>query len=62
MLWGTFAFSLCLTILIIYVPFLRDLFSFTFIDAKEFATAAGIAILIIPIVEIAKFIQRRMNK
>ncbi len=61
-LWGTFAFSLCLTILIIYVPFLRDLFSFTFIDAKEFATAAGIAILIIPIVEIAKFIQRRMNK
>ena len=62
LLWGTLVFSLVLTVVIIYVPFLRNIFSFTFIGFKEFATAVGIAVLIIPIVEIAKFIQRSMGK
>ena len=51
-----------LTVIIIYVPFLRNIFSFTFIGFKEFATAVGIAVLIVPIVEIAKLIQRSMGK
>ena len=62
LLWGTLVFSLVLTVVIIYVPFLRNIFSFTFIGFKEFATAVGIAVLIIPIVEIAKLIQRSMGK
>ncbi len=62
LLWGTLVFSLVLTVIIIYVPFLRKIFSFTFIGLKEFATAVAIAVLIIPIVEIAKLIQRSMEK
>ena len=62
LLWGTLVFSLVLTVIIIYVPFLRKIFSFTLIGLKEFATAIGIAILIIPIVEISKLIQRSKEK
>jgi Ca2+-transporting ATPase len=62
MLWATFAFSLIMTVLILYVPVLRKLFSFSYIDGKEFLIAVGIAFLIIPIVEIAKLIQRNINK
>ena len=61
-LWGTLILSLVLTVLILYVPVLRNLFSFTFIDLKEFAIALGIAVSIIPIVEIIKLIQRKMEK
>ena len=57
-LWATFAFSIVLTVVILYVPVLRNLFSFTFIDGKEFAIAFGLAFLIIPIVEISKLIKR----
>ena len=60
-LWGTFALSLILTVLIIYVPVLRKLFSFSEISLNEFLIALGIAFLIIPIVEISKLI-RRMKK
>ncbi len=61
-LWATLCFSLVLTVVILYVPALRNIFSFSFIDAKEFGIAVGIAILIIPIVEIAKLIQRAAGK
>ena len=62
-LWGTLALALSLTIIILYVPFLRDKFSFSHISLKEFGVACGIAFLIIPIVEITKLIKRaRMKK
>ncbi len=61
-LWITLVFSLVLTVVILYVPKLRELFSFAFIDGKEFLIAFGIALLIIPIVEIAKIIERAMEK
>ena len=61
-LWGTLVLSLVLTIAILYVPVLRNLFSFSFIDGKEFAIAVGIAFLIIPIIEVAKLIQRKTGK
>ena len=61
-LWATFAFSIVLTVVILYVPVLRNLFSFTFIDGKEFAIAFGLAFLIIPIVEISKLIKRLRAK
>lgn len=61
-LWLTLVFSLILTVSILYIPALRTLFSFSYIDGREFAVAAGIAFLIIPIVEIAKLIQRAIEK
>ena len=53
------AASLIATILVIYVPFLRDAFGFEFIDPVEFVIAVVLAALIIPIVEIIKFIERK---
>ncbi len=61
-LWITLAVSLILTISILYIPALRNLFSFSFISLKEFGIAVGIAILIIPIIEITKLIQRSIKK
>ncbi len=61
-LWLTLAMSLVLTILILYVPVLRNLFSFSAIDIKEFLIAVGIAVLIIPIVEISKIIKRAKKR
>jgi Cation transport ATPase len=58
LLWGTLIFSVVLTLLIIYIPALANIFSFNALGIKEFAAAVGLAILIIPIVEIAKLIQR----
>jgi len=61
-LWGSLILSLILTITVIYVPFLAEIFEFTSIDFKEFAIAVGLAISIIPIMEIVKFIQRKLKK
>ena len=61
-LWGTLALALTLTVIILYVPFLRDKFSFSHISLKEFAVAFGIAFLIIPIVEITKIFKRARLK
>jgi len=59
---GAFAASLILTTLVIYVPFLRDAFGFESISAVEYFTAMGLAITIIPLVEISKLIVRWVEK
>ena len=41
--------------------FLAAAFQFTPIDLNEYAIALGLAILIIPIMEIVKFIQRKLG-
>jgi Ca2+-transporting ATPase len=61
-LWATLVFSVVLTVTILYVPVLRNLFSFSFIDGKEIFTSVGIAFIIIPIVEISKIIKNAMHK
>ena len=61
-LWGSLLAALLLTTLVIEVPVLAALFEFTPIDFKEYAVAIGLAVLIIPIVEIVKIIQRKRNK
>ena len=58
-LWGSLAVALLLTTLVIEVPALAALFEFTPIDLKEYAVAIGLAVLIIPIVEIVKLAQRK---
>ena len=57
-LWGAMLFSLVLTTLVIYVPFLSRAFGFEHISLMEYITALLLAFLIIPAVEIVKWIQR----
>ncbi len=61
-LWGAGIASFLATTLVIEVPFLANAFGFTPIDLKEYLIAMGLAISIIPIVEIIKFIQRSVSK
>ena len=57
-LWGAGLLSLILTTVVIEVPFLADAFELAHLDLMEYGIAFGLAILIIPIVEIVKLIQR----
>lgn len=61
-LWGAMLASLVLTTAVIYVPFLSDAFGFEHISILEYGVALGLAVLIIPIMEIVKSIQRTLNK
>ncbi len=59
LLWGTMALSFILTTAVVFIPFLRNAFSFSEIGLGEYGIAIALAITIIPIVEIIKFIQRK---
>ncbi len=58
-LWGAGAVAFLLTLLVTTVPFLRDLFGFEAVSFAQYATAFGLAFLIIPAVELVKLIQRK---
>ena len=60
-LYGAMVVSLVLTTAVIEIPFLAAAFNFTPIDLEEYAIALGLAVLIIPIMEIVKFIQRKLG-
>lgn len=51
--------SFILTTAVIYVPFLREAFSFEHISLKEYIAAIIISVSIIPIMEIVKIVKRR---
>jgi len=57
-LWGSVALAILLTTTVIEIPALAALFEFTTISLKEYGIAMGLAILIIPVVEIVKAFQR----
>jgi len=61
-LWGAMILSFILTTAVIYVPFLANAFGFEVISLAEYGVAMGLAFLIIPIMEVTKFVQRRLNK
>ena len=61
-LWGAAILSFILTTVVIEVPFLAQAFELAQLDLEEYAIAFGLAILIIPIVEIAKIIHRAIDK
>ena len=61
-LWITLAFSLFMTALVVFVPFLRTAFSFAAIGPREYLTAMAIALGIIPIVELLKLMERRAGR
>lgn len=60
-LWGAMALSLVLTTAVIYIPFLANAFGFESISLLEYGVALLLAVTIIPIVELIKWIQRKMN-
>ncbi len=61
-LWGAGVLSLLLTTLVIEVDFLSKAFELAHLDLTEYAIAFGLAILIIPIVEIIKVIHRALDR
>ena len=61
-LFGSMFVALVLTAGVIYIPFFRTLFDFTEISLKEYGTAMGLALTIIPIVEFIKIFQRLAAK
>ena len=61
-LWGALIFSFIATLTVIYVPFLADIFSLQPLSFKEFSVSIGLAVLIIPIIEIVKVLQLKLEK
>ena len=60
-LWGAGVLSLILTTVVIEVPFLADAFELAHLSMREYGIAFGLAILIIPIVEIFKVFHRLVD-
>lgn len=54
--------ALFLTIAVIYIPVLSELFAFEHISVAEFAVALVMSVSIIPIVEIEKWIHRALQR
>ncbi len=50
------------TTMVIYVPFLADAFDFTHISLFEYGIALLLAILVIPIMELEKFVLRKLGR
>ena len=54
--------TLIATTLVCEVPFLASAFGFSTVSMAEYFIAIGLGVLVIPIVEIIKFVQRKTNK
>ena len=61
-LLGAAAGSLILTTAVCEIPFIANAFEFTTVEPMEYAIAIGLAVMVIPIVEIVKAIQRASGK
>ncbi len=61
-LFGAMIAALALTTAVIEIPFLADMFDFVNLDLVHYGTALGLSILVIPIVELVKLIQRTVAK
>ncbi len=58
---ASFVLSVILTIGVIYIPILSSWFGLTSISLKELGIAFGLAFIIVPIIEILKFFQRKIK-
>lgn len=61
-LWGAMLGSLVLTTLVLEVPFIANMFGFTPITLLEYLVALALAVLVIPVVELVKWFQRRCDR
>lgn len=62
LLWVAMLAALALTTIVLEVPAIAAAFGFTPVDWNEHAVALGLAILVVPIVELVKLFQRRAGK
>lgn len=62
LLWVAMLAALALTTTVLEVPAIAAAFGFTPVDWNEYAVALGLAILVVPIVELVKLFQRRTGK
>lgn len=61
-LWGAGILSFLMTTVVVEVPFLANAFELAKLDLPEYAVAMGLALSIIPIVEICKIFTRMHDK
>ena len=61
-LWIASIGSLIATTLVCEVPFLAAAFGFTSVEFKEYVIAIALGACVVPIVELVKFVQRRLGK
>ena len=61
-LWAAMLGSLLLTTAVLEIPFLATAFGFVMIGWQEYAISIGLAVLVIPVVELVKFFQRKAAK
>jgi len=61
-LWLAMFGSLALVTIVLEVPFIADMFGFTPVSWAEYFTALGFAIIVIPVVELVKAVQRQFTK
>ena len=61
-LWAAMIGSLLLTTLVLEVPFLANAFGFAVLGWQQYTIAIALALTVIPIVELVKFVQRRLGK
>lgn len=61
-LFGAMIAALALTTAVIEIPFLADMFDFAPLDFEHYAIALVLSIIVIPVVELVKLIQRTVAK
>jgi Ca2+-transporting ATPase len=61
LLWGAVAFSVALTLCLVYVPGINTVFSLEALAGNHLLAALGLAVLIIPIAEIVKIFCRLLR-
>ncbi len=59
---GAAVISFVLTTAVIYIPFLSNIFEFEHISFAEYGIAMLLAVCVIPVVEIVKAVQRKLQK
>ena len=61
-LWVAMIGSLLLTTAVLEIPFLANAFGFVPVGLTEYCIALGLGFVVIPVVEIVKFFQRKLGK
>ena len=61
-LYGAMIGSFLLTTAVVEIDFLSNLFGFAHLELKAYLISLGLSVLIIPIVEIVKAVQRAVAK
>jgi Ca2+-transporting ATPase len=61
-LWGALAFSGIAPLLVIYVPFLAGVFSLVPLTARELILSLGLAVAVLPAIELVKLAARWYTK